>query len=105
MDVLRVGDLVTVATGGPEIDGIVGDVPSNAKVVVAVMDRTRGPVLRTVARTALTERTEAGPDDRDLLLLVRRTPASARAGARGTGGRGQARVGHTRAASHRPTGR
>jgi hypothetical protein len=105
MDELRAEDLVAVATGGPVIDGIVCDVPSDAKVVVAVMDRTRGPVLRTVARTALTERTEAGPDDRDLLLLVRRTPASARAGARGTGGGGQGRAGHTRAASHRPTGR
>ena len=37
-----------VATGGPQIDGIVFDVPSSSKVVVAVMDRDRGPVLRTV---------------------------------------------------------
>jgi hypothetical protein len=105
MDALRAEDLVTVATGGREIDGIVGDVPSDAKVVVAVMDRTRGPILRTVARTALIERTEAGPDDRALVLLVRRTPASARAGARRTGDGGRGRAGHTRPASHRPTGR
>jgi hypothetical protein len=105
MDELRVGDLVTVATGGPEIDGIVCDVPSDAKVVVAVMDRTRGPILRTVARTALTERTEAGGDDRGLRLLVRRTPSSARAGAGRAGEGGRGRVGHTRPASHRPTGR
>jgi hypothetical protein len=105
MEQIRVGDLVRVATGGPQIDGIVGDIPSDSKVVVAVMDPARGPVLRTVRRTALTERTEAGPDDRSLLLRVRRTPVSARDGARQAARGGPGRAGHTRAATHRPTGR
>jgi len=105
MELIRIGDLVKVATGGPQIDGIVGDIPSDSKVVVAVMDATRGPVLRTVPRAALTERTEEGPDDRSLLLRIRRTHASARSGARQAAGGGPGRAGHTRAATHRPTGR
>jgi hypothetical protein len=44
------GDLVTVANGNAELDGIVVDTPSRTKVVVAVVDRTRGPRLRTVTR-------------------------------------------------------
>jgi hypothetical protein len=98
-------ELVTVATGGPEIDGILVDLPSAAKAVVAVMDRERGPVLRTVQRSAVTERTEAGPDDRALRLLVRRTPPAARGGGRGEAGGARGRAGHTRAAMHRPTGK
>ena len=99
-------DLVTVATGGPEIDGIVAEMLTGPKVVVAVMDRKRGPVLRTVQQTALTDRTDAGPDDRALLLLIRRTPHSDRGSARGgAGGAGPGRAGHTRSATHRPTGR
>ena len=105
MELIHVGDLVNVATGGPQIDGIVGDIPSDSKVVVAVMGTARGPVLRTVPRTALTERTEEGPDDRGLLLRIRRTHASARSGARQAAGGGPGRAGHTRAATHRPTGR
>jgi len=53
---IAAGDLVKVSTAGPQIDGIVFDLPSASKVVVAVMDRDRGPVMRTVPRTALTER-------------------------------------------------
>lgn len=99
------GDLVRVATGGPEIDGIIFDVPSSTKAVVAVMDRRRGPVLRTVQRTALTDRTEAGADDRALLLLIRRTPLTAHGGARGGAGGGLGHSGHARAVAHRTTGR
>jgi hypothetical protein len=99
------GDLVRVATGGPEIDGIIFDVPSSTKAVVAVMDRRRGPVLRTVQRTALTDRTEAGADDRALLLLIRRTPPTAHGGARGGAGGGLGHSGHARAVAHRTTGR
>ena len=54
-----------VAVGRRETDGIVFDVTGGAKVVVALVDRERGPVMRTVELKALTERTEAGPDDRD----------------------------------------
>jgi hypothetical protein len=99
------GDLVTVSTGGPVIDGIVFDLPSDAKAVVAVMDRRRGPVLRTVERTRLAERTAAGPDDRALQLLVRRTPQPTRGAARGANGTGPGRAGHGRATMHRTTGK
>ena len=98
-------DQVTVATGSARIDGIVADMPSASKAVVAVMDRARGPVLRTVLRTALTDRAEAGPDDHALRLLVRRTAPAARGGARGGPAVAHGRAGHTRAAMHRPTGK
>jgi hypothetical protein len=98
-------DQVTVATGSARIDGIVADLPSASKAVVAVMDRRRGPVLRTALRTALTDRETAGPDDRALRLLVRRTAPAARGGASGGAGVVRGRAGHTRAAMHRPTGK
>jgi hypothetical protein len=105
MDSVGVGELVKVATGGPERDGIVFDVPARSKVVVAVIDPSRGPVLRTFSVSALSERTEEGPDDRALQAVLRRTPSPLRAGTRGgvTGGRG--RPGHKRGATHRPTGK
>jgi hypothetical protein len=98
-------ELVKVASGGPELDGIVFDTPSRSKVVVAVVDPGRGPVFRTVHPKTLSERTEEGPDDRALRLLVRRTPSPVRGGAGGgvTAGRGSA--GHARAATHRTTGK
>ena len=106
MDNVAAGTLVNVDTGNATIDGIVFDVPSSAKVVVAVIDRKRGPVLRTVERTALSERAEAGEDDRALELLVRRTAPASRGSARSSGptgsGRGEA---HARGVAHRPTGR
>lgn len=105
MEHTSTGDLVKVATRGPELDGIVADVPSQAKVVVAVMDRDRGPVLRTVDRKVLTERTEAGPDDPQLLRLVRRTPSVTRGAASAGGAVGPGRAGHKRAAMHRTTGK
>jgi hypothetical protein len=105
MEQIAAGDLVKVETAGPLIDGIVFDVPSASKVVVAVMDRKRGPVMRTVPRAALTDRAEAGRDDRALELLVRRTPPPAHAAARGASGPGQQRAGHSRAAMHRTTGK
>src|SRR3954462_8153936 len=105
MEQIGAGDLVKVATAGPQIDGIVFDVPSASKVVVAVMDRGRGPVMRTVPRTALTDRSEAGPDDRALRLLMRRTPHAVHGAARGGSGPGQRRAGHKRAAMHRTTGK
>src|SRR4051812_24512445 len=77
------GELVKVATGGPELNGIVFDRPSRSKVVVAIVDRSRGPVLRTFAATALTLRETESPDDRALQLLIRRTPASGHDAARG----------------------
>jgi hypothetical protein len=105
MEQIAAGDLVKVATAGPQIDGIVFDIPSAAKVVVAVMDRSRGPVMRTVQRTALTERAEAGPDDQALRLLVRRTPPAVHPAARGGNSAGQRRAGHQKAAMHRTTGK
>ena len=105
MDAVEVGELVKVATGGPELDGIVFDVPSRSKVVVAVVDASRGPVLRTFDADALSERAEEGPDDRALHILIRRTPSTTRGGSRGGVTGGRARPGHARGAAHRPTGR
>jgi hypothetical protein len=105
MESTAAGSLVKVATGGAQIDGIVFDVPSASKVVVAVMDRARGPVLRTVELKALSERTEAGDDDRALQLLVRRTAPASRGTGRSGGPSGSGRTAHTRGAAHRPTGR
>jgi hypothetical protein len=105
MESTTAGDLVKVATGGPELDGIVFDVPSHNKAVVALMDSGRGPVFRTVNISTLSERTEASSDDAVLRLLIRRTPQPTHSAARGGGGTGQGRSAHTRATAHRATGR
>jgi hypothetical protein len=99
------GELVTVAGDGPQLDAIVFDTPSTTKTVVAVVDPARGPVFRTVHPRTLSERTAEGADDRALRLLIRRTPAPVRGGARGGAGTAQGRSGHTRAAMHRTTGK
>jgi hypothetical protein len=99
------GDLVKVDVGGPPLDGIVFDVPSNTKVVVALVTRDRGPAFRTVHPKTLTERTEEGPDDRALRLLMNRTPLPTHGAARAGTGIGQGRSGHGRAAMHRTTGK
>ena len=96
---------MTVAGDGPPLDGIVFDTPSNSKVVVAVMDSRRGPVLRSVHPKALSERSAEGPHDPALHLLLRRTPQPDRGKSRGAGGGGQGRAGFTRSATHRSTGR
>jgi hypothetical protein len=105
METTIAGQLVKVATGGPQLDGIVFDTPSHSKVVVAVVDRGRGPVLRTFHPRSLSERTDEGPDDHALRLLLRRTPPPVGATGRGAAGALQGRSGHTRAAIHRTTGR
>lgn len=94
-----------VAIGRREIDGIVFDVPGGTRVIVALVDRERGPVMRTVELKDLIERTEAGPDDRALQMAIRRTPGGVRSAARAGSGPGQARAGHKRAAMHRTTGK
>jgi hypothetical protein len=105
MEPLTAGQLVKVAAGGPELDGIVFDIPSAAKVVVAVVDPKRGPVMRTVPVDALTEREDEGADDPALHALIRRTPHAVQGGARAGAGPVAARSGHTRAAMHRTTGK
>jgi hypothetical protein len=105
MEPFRAGQLVRVSTGGPAIDGIVFDRPSEQKAVVAVVDSQRGPVLRTVDTESLSERDEAGPVDPVLQSLIRRTPHAARGGQSAAGGSVQGRRGHTRAAMHRTTGK
>jgi hypothetical protein len=105
MEPTSAGELVRVSGGGPALDGIVFDTPSRSKVVVAVVDPRRGPVFRTVHPKTLSERTEAGPDDRALSLLVRRTSPPVRGAARGGAGAGRGRPGYARAAMHRPTGK
>ena len=99
-------ELVTVADGERKLYGIVFEAPSKSKVTVAVMDRKRGPVFRTFSADSLTERTDAGPDDRALALLIRRTWQGARgSSAPGGGGATRGTDGHTRAAMHRTTGK
>jgi hypothetical protein len=105
MESTNPGELVKVAGGGPQLDGIVFDVPSGSKVVVAVMDSTRGPMLRTVHPKTLSERTQEGPHDRALRLLIRRTPPPVHGAGRGGAGGGQGRPGYTRASMHRTTGK
>jgi hypothetical protein len=105
MEPTQTGELVKVADGGPEQDGIVFDAPSSSKVVVAVVDPKRGPVFRTVHPDTLSERTEASPRDKALRLLIRRTPPPLRGGARGGPGAAQGRAGHTRTTMHRTTGK
>jgi hypothetical protein len=105
MESTHAGDLVRVATGGPELDGIVFATPSNAKAVVAVVDPVRGPMFRTFHPKALTERTEERPDDRALRLLMRRTPSPIRGTERGGERGAHGRPGHMRAAGHRTTGK
>jgi hypothetical protein len=105
MESIIAGQLVKVADGGPERDGIVFDTPSALKVVVAVVDPRRGPLLRTVSPQVLTERADEGPDDPALHRLIRRTRPPVRGEARGGAGVGLGRAGHTRAATHRTTGK
>ena len=104
METLLEGQLVTVAREGGNLDGIVFDTPSAVKVIVAVPDPGKGVVLRSFHRGAITERTEAAPDDDALRALIRRTPSTQRGG-KGGGTGVQGRRAHTRAATHRTTGR
>lgn len=105
MQATSAGELVTVAGSGPKLDGIVFDTPSRTKVVVAVVEAGRGPVLRTVHPDVLSERAEAGPHDHALRLLVRRTPVPVRGTGRAGSGQGRGSAGHSRGAAHRTTGR
>jgi len=43
METTSPSELVKVASGAPELDGIVFDTPCRAKVVVAVVEPGRGP--------------------------------------------------------------
>jgi hypothetical protein len=96
-----VGERVTVATGGAGVDGIVFDTPSAGKVVVAIFDSGRGPVLRTVRPEALSRRASESPQDRALRLLIRRTPQPAQRRGHEGSHAGRGRAGHTRGATHR----
>lgn len=94
-----------VSGSGPDVDGIVFDTPSHTKVVVAVIDPAKGAVFRSFNTNALSERTEDGPGDRALRLLIKRTPPPVHASVRGGSSGGRGRPGHTRGAAHRTTGR
>ena len=94
-----------VADGNAQLDGLVFDRPSSAKVVVAVVDPTRGPLFRTVNPGAVTPREEEGPNDRALRLLVRRTPPPPGSVAHGATRGAQRRAGFSRGPAHRATGR
>jgi hypothetical protein len=105
MEPVSAGALVKVAGGGPVLDGIVFDTPSGSKAVVAVLDPVRGPVFRTVRPETLTERTDEGPGDRALRLLIRRTPPPVHGSARGGSVAGHGSPGHARGTMHRTTGK
>jgi hypothetical protein len=105
MESTSAGELVKVADGGPPLDGIVFEVPSRTKVVVAVVDPSRGPMFRTVNPSALSERTEEAPADRALHMLIRRTPTPARGKANAGSGTGRGSRGHARGTMHRTTGK
>jgi hypothetical protein len=105
MESTQVGELVKVAGTGPELDGIIFDTPSSSKVVVALVEPGRGPVFRTVAASAVSERSEEGPHDRALRLLIRRTPPPVPGASRGATSGGRGRPGHARGAMHRTTGK
>jgi len=106
MGSIGVGERVHVAAGGAPLDGIVFDAPSRTKVVVAVVDPARGPRFRTVHPNVLSEREHEGPQDATLLLLIRRTRPTVTAAAAGAGSASRrALPGHTRAATHRSTGK
>jgi len=101
MEPIAAGDLVTIATGGAPIDGIVFDTPSATKVVVAIIDPARGPVFRTLRPETLSSRTRHSSDDRALRLLIRRTPPPTHRAAPSGPDAGQRRAGHARTATHR----
>jgi hypothetical protein len=101
MKPLREGQLVTVTEDGVTVDGIVAQVPTMLKLVVAVPDEKDDAVLITVHRSALRERTRPGDHDAALRRAMGRASGSSRGGPRS----GQGRRGHTRAPTHRPTGR
>src|SRR3954468_25047632 len=101
MDSTAVDELVTVPPAGPPVDGIMFDVPSANKVVVAIFDPARGPVFRTVGPETLSVRTTENAHDRAVRMLIRRTPRPAHRAARDGSGAGRGRAGHTRGATHR----
>jgi hypothetical protein len=105
MDTPDPGELVKVADGSTQLDGLVFDRPSSSKVIVAIVDPTRGPLFRTVSPDAVTLREQEGPHDRALRLLVRRTPLPQSAVGHGATRGAQRRAGFTRGATHRTTGR
>src|SRR3954453_2204066 len=100
------GQLVTVAGEGKAVDGILAHLASAAKAVVAVPDRKRGAVLRTVAVSQLSEREDESPADEELRRLIRRSASMVRGGGNaGGGGPPRGRAAFNRGAAHRPTGR
>lgn len=105
MDSPAIGALVTVSGEHAPTDGIVFDTPSRSKTVVAVIDPARGPVFRSVSPTALSERDEEGPADKALRLLMRRTPSPTKGNPRAGSTPGHGSSGHTRATTHRATGK
>jgi hypothetical protein len=105
MTSLREGELVTVAGQRSSRDGIIFHVPSKSKVIVAVPDRERGAVLRTVHPSTLSERTEEGSDDAALHALIRRTPPIGGSGPRASGPAGRPAAGHARSAAPRTSGK
>jgi hypothetical protein len=99
----REGQLVRVATEDGVLDGVVAHVVSLVKVQVAVEEAGSGPVFRTAHPKSLTPRDEAGPSDDALRRLIHRAAAPGHSAPGGASTHG--RRAHTRAATHRTTGR
>ena len=99
----REGQLVSVATEGGDLDGVVARVFSLVKIEVAVEQDGSAPVFRTAHPKTLTPRDEPGPADDALRSLIHRAAAAGHSASGGGSVRG--RRAHTRGAAHRPTGR
>ncbi len=99
----REGQLVSVATEGGDLDGVVAQITSLVKVQVAVEQPESGPMFLTAHPKALTPRDEPGPADDGLRSLIHRAAAAGHSAPGGSSVHG--RRAHTRAAAHRPTGR
>ena len=82
MKSLHEGQLVTVTENGESVDGIVFQVQSVLKAVVAVPDTEHGAAFRTVHRATLAER-GAGEHDDALKKVIRRTNSGGRSAASG----------------------
>jgi hypothetical protein len=101
MKSLHEGQLVTVTEDDRTMDGIVFQVLSVLKAVVAVPDGEHGS-FRTVHRGALRER---GPGEHDdaLRKLIRKTTAAGHGAPHGRNGGAGGRRGAARVAGHRTT--
>ena len=100
MKPLHEGQLVKVTENGTAVDGIVFQVESVLKAIVAVPDEEHGAAFRTVHRSTIKER-QPGEHDDALRKAIKKSQSLGH-GPRGSGPSRGLR-GHTGAAGHRTT--